>query len=367
VFEDAGPLLAWTRPQDPEAFGSRTGDPLGLRVFVRHLAGRISPALTRSCTDVWGFGLLALGLHVAGHGVDAERRFLRWQRLLIFAAVHEDFAAPGWRTGGTQRAKTYLAGSEAVSLDRVLLTHERAAGIWGGYARASRIYGLIRQVAQGTGPGAYVTTSAGDLLAGATRAALDAPSVARLSKLVSMGSEVDLQQLGLTFPEVSGTQIRHLSAAVRANDQRHGGRLIGLWPQLDGIDTPQPSELDPATLANADQRLAVEHATAMSDLVEQVENAFRSEDALRLPPGLASHPGFEYAKEAGYGLEYEPVRRALADGGQGALAALWSLHQQRHPQDGRWPRDEPIASWANTVPDFGLDAPLTLYRQGVRL
>ena len=367
MIDGAGPVLAWTRPQDPEAFGARTGDPLGLRVFVRHLAGRISPALTRSCGEVWGFGLLALGLQVVGNGMDAERRFLRWQRLLVLAAIHEDAEEPGWRTGGVQRAQAHLAGTGAVSLDRELLTHERAAGIWGGYARASQIYGLIQQVGSGTGPGASMTTTTGDLLAGATRNALGAPSLARLSKLLSAPGEVDLQQLGLTFAEVSRTQIHHLSTAMGASDRRLGGRLTGLWQQLGEMDTPHLGGLDPEQLKDADQRLAVEHATAVADLVEQVEDAFRSEDAERLSAGLTAHPGFDFAEEAGYGLEYGPVRAALAEGGQAALAALWKVHEQRHPQSGRWPRDEAITSWADTVPDLGLDAPVALHRQGVRL
>jgi hypothetical protein len=362
MIADGGPMLWWTRPDEEATAGVRTGDPLGLRVFVRHLGGRISPALTRSSMQVWGFGLLALGVRVAGGGVGGERRLLRWQRLLALAAVAEEPDEPVWSLGGVVRARRLLEEGQPVPLDQPLLAHERSAGLWGGYARAARMYRLLEP---GKGPYGHVVSRHGQRLAAATATALGRRSDT-LTQAVD-DDEVDVQDLGLSFAGEPQTQADRLGSALRVADRQAGYRLAGIWPQLDHIESPRPGLLDTSELRNADQRDAVTAAASVAGLLEQVETAFRSDDATLLEPGLARHPAFEHASRAGYDLEYDPVQDALKPGGAEALENLWTVHTQRYPHTGRWARDEEPDEWDDTVPDYGLDAVLALHAQGVQL
>jgi hypothetical protein len=170
----ASGALLWSALDVEGAEGARSGDPLGLRVLIRHLGGRISPALTRSSSRVWGFGLLALGVRLAGPRGEAERRFLRWQRLLVLAAAFEarqldGEVDAGWRVGGIARATRMVEQSTTVRLDRPLLAHERSSGLWGGFARACRMYGIVTHGRLGSG---VTCTAPGNRLADATRSAL---------------------------------------------------------------------------------------------------------------------------------------------------------------------------------------------------
>ena len=358
----AGSSLAWTAAGELEGSGARTGDPLGLRVFVRHLGGRISPALTLASTQAWGFGLLALGLRLAGNGVDAERQLLRWQRLMVLAAVHESPDRPLWTIGGVSRARDVVEADAPVRLDRPLLAHERAAGLWGGYARASRMYGIIRPGARG---GGHVLTPHGDGLASATARALGSRSD-RLRRALT-NDEIDLGKLDLRFKTSHKPQLDRLGIALRTADARQGGRLAGLWPQLEGLDPRSPGDIDLTQLRNADQRDAVDAASHVADLVERVETAFRTGDPNQVAPGLAAHPGFDHAEQRGYDPEYGPVRAALARGGEAALEALWTVHRARYPRGGAWNPAQEQGQWSKTAPDFGLHAVTALYSQGVRL
>jgi hypothetical protein len=363
VGDFASSSLAWSAAGEFEGAGPQTGDPLGLRVFIRHLGARISPALTRASTKVWGFGLLALGLRVAGGGVGADRRFLRWQRLMVLAAVHQSVDNPPWILGGVEGARTMVRAGTPVHLDRSLLAHERAAGLWGGYARASAMYEIIRSGPRGGGHG---LTAHGDDLASATARALGSRSD-RLQRLLT-ADEVDLGKLRLHFTTRHEPQLERLSDALRASDTKLGGRLAGLWQQLEGLDRRSPGDVDLTVLSNADQRDAIEAVRDVADLVEQVETAFRAGIPDGFDQRLATHPGFDHADAAGYDLEYEPVRAALMRGGGACLDALWAVHAGRYPSAGAWDRGQEQVPWSEkVVPDFGLDAVTALYAQGVQL
>ena len=271
--------LAWTDVQEDEWSGVRTGDPLGLRVFVRHLGGRISPALTRGSTKVWGFGLLTLGLRLAGSGADTDRQLLRWQRLMVLAAVHQSPDKPPWTRGGVTHAREMVQADAPVTLDRALLAHERSAGLWGGYARASAMYGLIRPNSRSRG---HVLTPHGEDLASSTARALGSRSD-RLQRALT-SDKIDLAKLGLHFTTPHKPQLDRLGDALRTADAELGGRLAGLWPQLAGLEHGSPGEIDLTRLHNADQRVALDAAIHVADLVERVETAFRMRDPDQLEP-----------------------------------------------------------------------------------
>jgi hypothetical protein len=362
--------LFWSALDAEGAEGSRSGDPLGLRVLIRHLGGRISPALTRSSTRVWGFGLLALGVRLAGYGSNAERSFLRWQRLLVLAAANEasrsgDEVDAGWRVGGITRATRMVEQSSKVRLDRPLLTHERASGLWGGYARAARMYGIVTPGRLGQGASC---TPPGDQLANATRSTLRPNQQERRLRAIVAGKddlEVDLDDLHLSLADL-GAMPSHLSRILeRADRQFVGGRFSQLWPQLGEMNAPHPGEVDLDALMSADLRQLLIHQRDVAGLVEEVEGAFRSSAADRFTPDLATHPGFAHAHSYGYAAAYDPVAEALTLGGEGTRVVLQRLHEDRHPRAGRWRPDEEVQPWKNVIPDFGLDAIHMLAREGV--
>lgn len=367
---DGSARLFWSALDLEGADGARSGDPLGLRVLIRHLGGRISPALTRSSTRVWGFGLLALGVRLAGSGVDAERRFLRWQRLMVLASAYEtsrsgDEVDAGWRVGGIARATKLVEQSPKVRLNRPLLTHERASGLWGGYARAAQMYGIVTPGRLGRGA---FCTPIGEQLANATRSALRPnQQERRLLTIVNGrdGLEVDLAVLGLSLVD-RGAMPSHLSEVFERADRRFlGGRFLQLWPQLQGKEPPHPRDVALGALESAELRQLLTHQRDTAELVESVEGAFRDRAADRLTADLAAHPAFAHAHIYGYAAEYDAVAGALSIGGAGTLAALQRLHEDRHPRAGRWREGEKADPWGNVIPDFGLDAIHTLAQEGV--
>jgi hypothetical protein len=365
-----GTTLVWSELDEDPFEGARSGDPLGLRVLVRHLGGRISPGLTRRSMQVWGFGLLVLGVRLAGHGPGAERRFLRWQRLLALAAAHEEFHSgdeSAWTTGGIELARRLVSESAQVPLGRPLLTHERSAGIWGGYARPARMYGLLWPGRLGD---KLWLTERGDELATATQTALGIASVNRHAATVDDRDDVraDLDAFPLSFGDPSQRMITVLSRAVRTIDkQQSGGRLAALWPHLADLDEPDPRQLALTRLDHAEQRLLIADASSVAELVEQVETAFRAKDPAGFSLDLAEHPAFDLARTYGYADEFEAVRAALVAGDGGVLERLWKVHTERHARAGRWREDEEVEPWSKAVPDFGLDAVTSLHQQGVRL
>jgi hypothetical protein len=369
-MENGSATLYWSALDAEGAEGARSGDPLGLRVLIRHLGNRISPALTRSSTRVWGFGLLALGVRLAGDGINAERSFLRWQRLVVLAAAHEasrsgDEVDAGWRVGGIARATSMVEQSPKVRLDRPLLTHERASGLWGGYARAARMYGIVTPGRLGHGASC---TPSGHQFANATRSALRPNQQEKRLRALVAGIddlEVDLDDLQVSLADL-GAMPSHLSRILEHADRRFmGGRFSQLWPQLGRMRSAHPSEVDLDALTSADLRQLLIHQRDVAEVVRDVEGAFRDRAADRFTLDLAAHRAFAHAHSYGYATEYDPVAEALTLGGEKALAALQRVHEARHPQAGRWRPDEKVEPWKNVVPDFGLDAIHTLASEGV--
>jgi hypothetical protein len=357
--------LAWSAYDPSFEEGARTGDPLGLRVYLRHLGERISPGLTRATRNVWGFGLLALGLQVAGDSRDAELRFLRWQRLLVLSAAHQEHVyrqKAKWTVGGIDAARRLVQrdGSN-VPLDRPLLAHERSSGLWGSYSPAARRYGLVL----GRLGRDAVLTGRGGELATRTASALGRRALTLAGAVNPSAKKVDLARQHISLNGVPPQVLEELARSMRVADRHAGARLVGLWGQLGGVPRPHPRHLDPALLLNQDQAAAVRAVVAAADLVEQVEASFRQGDTRALKVGLARHEAFEHARSDGYEPEYGPVAAALAPGQGKALEALWKVHADRHPTIGRWRREEAPPDWEE--PDFGLEAPLALYRQGLRL
>jgi hypothetical protein len=368
----ASGALLWSALDVEDAEGARSGDPLGLRVLTRHLGGRISPGLTRSSSRVWGFGLLALGLRLAGPGGDAERRFLRWQRLVVLAAAYEAKQHAGaveadWRVGGIARATKMVERSTTVRLDRPLLTHERAAGLWGGYARACRMYGIVSHGRLGSGASCRPP---GNRLADATRSALRSHQQERHLRAIVAGtdeSEVDLEALGLSLTDPGTLPDRLSQALTQADRELGGGRFADLWPQLRELGTPHPSEVDLEQLTDVDLRQLLLHQREVADLVERVEGPFRDRDEGGFTTDLAAHPAFAHAHSYGYAAEYDPIADALARGYGETLVALQQLHEARHPHAGRWRPDEKVERWSDVIPDFGLDAVHKLAAEGVKV
>jgi hypothetical protein len=371
-MRSASGTLLWSALDVEGAEGARSGDPLGLRVLIRHLGGRISPALTRSSSRVWGFGLLALGVRLAGPRGEAERRFLRWQRLLVLAAAFEarqldGEVDAGWRVGGIARATRMVEQSTTVRLDRPLLAHERSSGLWGGFARACRMYGIVTHGRLGNG---VTCTASGNRLADAARSGLRSHQQEQRLRGIVTGRDdlaVDLEELNLSLAN-PGDLPRRLSQVLTDADRKlAGGRFADLWPQLRGLPMAHPREVDLESLANADLRQLLAHQRDVADLVEEVEGAFREGAADRLSTDLATHPAFSHARSYGYTVEYDPVAEALALGGSDALAALQRLHEERHPRAGRWRPGEKVDLWDDVVPDFGLDAIHRLAEEGVEV
>lgn len=359
------PAVGWVKPPQATSRSPASGDPLGLRVFVQHLGGRISPGLGRGRDNAWGLGLLCAGIdEIGGSGVRTDELFVRWQRLLIMVALHSA-DRPTWRIGGRRRAQPWIDRGGPVPLEVPLLSDERSGGLWAGYARPARMYGLTR-----TSGSAQLRdhelTPAGRRLARAARSALGFRS-GRVRKLLLDEDRVDLAELGLTLAEPPSAYLEVLGSVLRAGDRRWGRRLAGLWGLLDESSGADPRDFDAYLLDNNDQREALEAAQDVAELLEIVEGAFRSNTHSGLEPELAGHRAFSRAAAAGYDLEYEPVRRALQLGGSQALDALWQLHHDRHPHESAWQRDDEHDLWERSIPDYGLDAPFALYQQGVRL
>lgn len=364
------PAVGWVEPPELGTSSRLSGDPLGLRVFVQHLGGRISPGLGRGRANAWGLGLLCAGVDEVGQsGVRTEERFIRWQRLLILVALASE-QPPHWKIGGLRRGRDWVEQGGPVPLDVPLLSDERSGGLWSAYARPARMYGLAQTLGS-SGLRDHQLTDAGRRLARATRSALGFRA-GRIRRVIEEHDEVELSQVGLRLGEPPVAYLEVLGEVLGSGDRAWGERLKGLWGQIgevleDDDLRPDPRRFQPDLLDNDDQRDALEAAHDVAGLLEVVEGAFRSEDASSLTPELAAHPAFSRAAAAGYDLEYEPVRQALESGGAGALDRLWQVHHERHPVSGAWQRGDEHEAWATSVPDYGLDAPAALYVQGVRL
>lgn len=361
------PSVGWVRrPREDEPGGRLSGDPLGLCVFVQHLAGRISPGLGRAQANVWGFGLLCAGFPLVSEGVRIEERFVRWQRLVLFAALRASWDQPTWGIGGIRNARRLEPAWDSIPLDMPLKSDEWAGGLWGAYARVARMYGLLSSTGtvrlrdhQLTNNGHQLATSTLNVLG------LDPNDV---RTMLRSRDPVDLEELGLQVGLATPAYLDQLSLVLEDGDRIWGRRLGWLWTHLPELPGPDPTELPDDRPYDEDQDRAVTAAREVFDLIRIVEGAFRSGDASELTGDLIEHPAFSTADSAGYGAEYGPIRLALVQGGEASIDELWRVHRDRHRAGGMWERGSDLPAYdVHTRPDFGLDAACAMYQQGLRL